>query len=343
MKKISWLKYKIHIFSIILILFFFNSCQFRYKEKIFSKTDILMDTYFEVKFYYKDKNAAYYILNKVFNEISRIENKFSVFNSSSIIYEINQKKNLFIDEETYNLISNSIYISSITNGAFDITILPLALQWKINLQESNLPSKKNIEQTKNFVDYKKIILKKYIKSDETKYQIILSSPLKGIDLGGIAKGYTIKSIKNILDKHKIKNYLINAGGEVYCNGDKVWKIGIQHPRKPFGEIYTILKLQNMTISTSGDYERYFIKDNVRYHHIIDPKTGFPANRSISVSIICKDPILADGLSTAIFVIGNDLNQINEIQKKTDTFDYILIDKNLQIHKSKKFINLDTHL
>ena len=153
-----------------------------------------MDTYIEIKFYYSNQTSADEIFNKVFNEISRIENKFSIYKKNSIVNKINQYRKYNIDKETYNLISNAILVSSITNGAFDITILPLTQLWDINSQQNIVPSEKDILIHKNYVDYNKIKLEK----ENNEYFVKLLPPLKGIDLGGIAKGFAIKEINKIL-------------------------------------------------------------------------------------------------------------------------------------------------
>ncbi|MFQ3675492.1 MAG: FAD:protein FMN transferase [Endomicrobiia bacterium] len=298
-----------------------------------------MDTYIEIKFYSSNKTSADEIFNKVFNEISRIENKFSIYKEDSIVTKINQYKNYKIDEETYNLISDAIFVSSMTNGAFDITILPLTQLWNINSQQNIVPSEKNILEYKNYVDYKKIKLKQ----ENNEYFVKLLPPLKGIDLGGIAKGFAIKEITKILTHYGIKKFLINTGGDIYCSNNKIWKIGIQHPRKPFGEVMAILKLKNVSICTSGDYERFFMKNNVRYHHILNPKTGSPAKKSVSVTIVTKDPVLSDALSTGIFVTGYDINMLNKLRSQIGLLEYIIIDEHYNVFKSRQFANLKIHL
>lgn len=308
------------------------------KKKLFTKTGFYMDTYFEIKLYHTNSKTVNEIFNKVFNEISRIEDKFSIYKEESIVSKINKNKNCAIDEETFNLISESIFISSITSGAFDITILPLVKLWNIKSDKPEIPSLQKISLAKKSVDYKKIVLEK----ENGKYYIKLLPPLEGVDLGGIAKGHAIKSVLQILNRNNINTYLINAGGGIYCKGKK-WIIGLQHPRKNFGEIYATLPLQNLTISTSGDYERFFIKNGKRYHHIINPSTGFPAENQVCVSVIVEDPIIADGLSTALFITGENFEVINKLKKMFKCLEYIIVDENLNVYKSNGLSKVQTHL
>jgi thiamine biosynthesis lipoprotein len=125
-------------------------------------------------------------------------------------------------------------------------------------------------------------------------------------LGGIGKGYAVQRGVDILRRQGLRNFMIQAGGDLYVGGkrgDRPWRLGINDPRGPGGQSFGTVQLSDATFSTSGDYERFFVKDGVRYHHILDPDTGVPARLCRSVTIVAKDALLADGLSTGVFVVG----------------------------------------
>jgi thiamine biosynthesis lipoprotein len=202
------------------------------------------------------------------------------------------------------MIKKSIEYSKLSDGAFDITVGPLVDLWKIGTKDARIPSPEEIKNTLPLVGYEKMEV------DESQGTVMLEKPGMVIDLGGIAKGYAADEVVNIMKKHDIKSALINLGGSnVYTIGKKtdgsIWRIGLQHPRKNQGGGFLgIIGESNKAVSTSGDYERYFIVDNKRYHHILNPKTGYPAdNGVISDSIITDNSMDADAMSTVVFVLG----------------------------------------
>lgn len=192
-----------------------------------------------------------------------------------------------------------------SKGAFDITVGKISN--RCNFAKNLYPNQTELKKLLPYVNYRKIRV-----SNDSLYK---ESREIEIDLGGIAKGYIIDKAVELLREKGINQGFINAGGDMFLlgknKGDK-WRIGIQHPRDK-GEIFASIALKNKAVVTSGDYERFFIKDNVRYHHIINPKTGMPANELISVTIIANQTWLADALSTAIFVMGVEkgLNIVND--------------------------------
>lgn len=278
------------ITKILPILLLCGSCASQ-RETTTSNSKILMDTLVEIKIL--DKNTA--AIEAAFRELERIDKKFNVYNKNSEVHFINSSKSkkIPISDEMKNLLNFSIYISSITDGAFDVTIFPLVRLWNVKESEKP-PSDAEIQRLISQIGYKRIALKNSSLIKE-RADIML-------DFGGVAKGYAVEKAVKVLKEHGVKSGLINAGGDIKLFGDKSWNIGIAHPRKP-NRLLGILKLKDVAIVTSGDYERYFIKDNKRYHHIMNPKTGRPAEGIMSVTVIAPDCILADALSTAIFVMG----------------------------------------
>ncbi|MDH5175012.1 MAG: FAD:protein FMN transferase, partial [Elusimicrobiota bacterium] len=174
---------------------------------------------------------------------------------------------------------------------------PLWKIWKFEGENLEVPEKVEIERALKLVNYHKMILK----SDK----ISFAEKGMGIDLGGIAKGYAVDAAVRVLKKENINSAMVNAGGDIYVLGrkqGKPWRIGIRHPRRE-GEILGTIEVEDRAIVTSGDYERFFFSEGKRYHHIINPKTGYPADECQSVTIVAKETTFADGLATGIFVLG----------------------------------------
>ena len=178
------------------------------------------------------------------------------------------------------------------------------------------------------VNYNDVIL------DESNNSIMLKHKKQALDVGGIAKGFAADEVRDIFYKHKIKSALIDLGGNIFALGSKddgtPWKVGIQNPFKPRGEYIGILSVKNKSVVTSGNYERYFMKDGKRFHHIIDPKTGYPSqSKIISATIISDNSIDGDGLSTGVYIIGID--KAMEIIEAIDGIDAIFITEDKKVY------------
>jgi len=264
------------------------------KNKIFTEKRILLGTYVEI--ISTDKRA----FKIAFDEIDRIDRLLSKYNPESEIFKLNRSGLIKASPETFFIINKSIELSKATNGAFDITVEPLMQLWGFTNKNYRIPNKREIKNTLKLIGSDKIILNK--ENNTIKFKL----PKMRIDLGAIAKGYALDCAVRKLKGAGIKSCLINAGGQIYCLGDflsEPWRVGIRGKNK---KIITTLKLRNKAISTSGDYEQFFIKESVSYGHILNPKTGYPAKTGISsVSVIADYGLTADALSTAIFVLGID--------------------------------------
>jgi len=264
----------------------------------------------------------YNITDKIFNEIRKecriCQNKFSIFNPDSIVNKINSSKKYFVDDETMTLLVKAKYIANISNGGFDFTITPLMKLWGFYSENkiNSIPSPAEIEKLKPYIGCEKIKLV----NKKGKNLIIKKNKNVAIDLSGIAKGFIVDKIVQLLKSYNVKKAIVNAGGDMYCLGkaldDTPWKIGIQHPRLKSAIIGKV-DLSDKAIVTSGDYENYFLVGNKRYSHTINPYNGYPiTHTSISVTIIAPDTTTADGLSTAVMVLGKEkgLNLINSLEE-----------------------------
>jgi len=264
-----------------------------------SRTEEMMDTFFTITVYSDKPETAETAINAAFNSIKNIESELSIYNEDSEIARLNREK--MIESPSADLeanISRSLYYSNLSNGAFDITVQPiLDLYNKTFIEKGSAPSVEEINRELKKVDYKRIIIEdRKIKIGEDQV----------ITLGAIAKGYAVEKAVETLRQHDIAMALVDASGNMRALGKKpegVWNIAMEDPRD-MNNYITIIPLDNNAVSTSGDYERYF-DDKKKYHHIINPKTGYSATELISVTIVTDNAFDADALSTAVFVLGKE--------------------------------------
>lgn len=289
---------KIVLFLIIVIISgIMTSCS---KEPVTRET-FMMDTFVELKAYGPNAKKA---LKESIDRIAQIEDEMSVNKENTEAALINKNAGISpqkVSSDTYFVVKKALEYSKISNGAFDITVEPLVKLWGIGTDKARVPSKKEIENSLLNVNYKDVVL-------GDKSEVFLKKAGMSMDLGSIAKGYAADELKKIFVKYNIKTAFINLGGNVYVVGNKTdgsdWKIAIQNPLKDKGEYLGVLKLSDKSVVTSGNYERYFIKDGIRYHHIFDIKTGYPAEKGlISTTIVSDKSIDGDALSTTTYVLG----------------------------------------
>ena len=288
----------------------------------------IMGTVVDVEVWHEEPSIALSAIEKVFEEMHRIDRQFSPHKSDSQLSYVNQyaaAKDVSLDAETFFIISKAKQISILTKGAFDVTFASVGFLY--DFRNRIKPTFKQRAQSLSAIDYRHIQLKEDLKSVR-----FLNSAVK-IDLGGIAKGYACDRAVLLLMQLGIKHAMVSAGGDSKLLGDRLdrpWMIGIKNPR---GE-NTILSIpiEDVAISTSGDYERFFDDNGVRYHHIIDPSNGDSARELRSVTIIANEGVLSDGLSTGVFVLGLEagLALINRLEGVSA----ILIDAVGDLHYSE---------
>lgn len=258
------------------------------------------------------------IMEKVWAEAERLEQIFSRYLPESEISRINREAGLHpvkLSDEMMEVLSRAEEISRLTEGAFDISVGPLMKIWGFFPERrGQIPSAEKLDNVMARIGWQAIELDR---SDRRVH--FLKSGVE-IDLGALAKGYIVDRLTALLIEEEIENGLINAGGDIYCLGEypggRSWRIGLEHPRDE-DEILTVLELKNRAIATSGDYRNYFIRSRSRYSHIIDPRTGRPSqSKVVEVSIMAPDCLTADGLATAMFVMGADkgINLLKNIEE-----------------------------
>lgn len=261
------------------------------------------------------------------------ESKFSRTIETSEISQINAAGGapVEVSDDTIDIIKEGIYYGDMSNGAFDITIGALNSLWDFNGDNPSVPSSDSISAAVQHINYKNISIK-----DNT---VQLLDPEAKIDLGGIAKGYIADRLKDYLVQEGVNHALINLGGNILAVGRKLdesdFNIGIQNPFDKDGEPITTVKLNDQSVVTSGNYQRYFEINDKIYHHILDPKTGYPTENGLnSVTIITDSSLTADALSTTCFVLGPEsgMKLINQL----DHVDAVFIDSNNEITYSENF-------
>ncbi len=288
----------------------------------------------------KQVTIARKALNQTWQRIEEIDSRMSVFNEQSDVSKINRSypSVIQIHKDTYNLLKDAEKYSRLTDGAFDITVWPLVSLWRESGEKRLIPSKEEIDRVKKSVGLKNFKLL-------SSYRVQMVHPQTKIDLSAIAKGYAVDEAVRILRDNGLHNFLVNAGGDLFVSGKncqkKLWSIGIQDPKK-HQKIIETLQITDYAVTTSGDYEQYYEIDGEQYSHIINPKTGYPAQKVSSATVVARSAQEADALSTALCVLGKEGVVLFDsldldgaalvVQKDTNN--------NIIEHKSQSYCNFD---
>lgn len=313
------------IISIIFIMVYYKASN----KKILSIREFyVLGTVIQLKVYGTNGQKA---VEEAISRLNDIDDKMSVFKEFSEISLINKNAGISsqeVSKDTYFVMKEAVKYSELSEGAFDPTIRPVVELWGIGTEDAKVPDDNEIYSKLKFVNYKDIIL------NENKQSVKLKHKGQAIDVGGIAKGYAADEVKNILIKNNIKSALINLGGNIFALGKKpdktLWNIGIQNPFNQRGEFIGFISVKNKSVVTSGNYERYFINNGKRFHHIIDPKTGYSSDSEIvSTTIVSDYSIDGDGLSTGVYIMG--LNKSIKLIESIKGIDAIFITQNKEIY------------
>ncbi|HSW52521.1 MAG TPA: FAD:protein FMN transferase [Sulfuricaulis sp.] len=242
-------------------------------------------------------------VDAAWREMARLSDLMNHYNPDSVVSEINRQAGqqpVKVPPELMEVLVMARRVSGRTGGAFDITVGAFK-GWRFNPENPAMPSPQELAAALPLVDYRNVIL------DEKNRTVLLKRPGMRIDLGGIAKLYILNAGMQVLQRHGIGQAMLNGGGDVVVTGThagRPWRIGIRHPRRP-GELLATVELKRGWVVTSGDYERYFIRDGRRYHHILDPRTGFPAAGPQQVTLVGEELSNLNGFSSAIMVLGTE--------------------------------------
>lgn len=291
----------------------------------YQRDNFVMDTLIHIQVYAPDQETGRQALDAAFGEFRRIADLSDQFAEKNLpdpdisdVYRVNKNagiKPVQVSDDTLVMLQKSQYYACLTQGAFDHTVGPLMDLWGFGQEHYQVPKDAELKAALALVGYQRLVVNRQEKT------VFLPDQGMKLDLGGIAKGYATDQAVGKLRQIGIKSALINAGGTIYALGCKPdgspWKAGIQDPRDK-NKIIAVIKVKDTALASSGDYERYFIEDGIRYHHILDPSTGKPAGQLMAATIAGASAAEADLLSTALFVLGHQsgtelLNKLSDIQ------------------------------
>lgn len=313
------------ILVLITLMLLLGGCSDIYDNPVSGSSFVEKQTYalgtlITIKLYDTEDES---IIDKAFDRIVEIENRVSVNIDSSNVWLLNNSPAntwISVDEDTMNIVKSAYEYSAIEGSSFDLTVLPLVELWGIGTDNAKLPSVNEIEVVLPLIDYKNVVI------DEENSLVMLLNDDTSIDLGSIAKGYIADEVKKVLIDNGVTSALINLGGNVLAVGNKTdntnFNIGIQDPYDDRYDYVGIIGLNDVSSVTSGIYERYVEVEGVRYHHILDTKTGFPIDNNLaSVTIISDYSIDGDALSTTVFTMGlvEGYNFINNLDNTEAIF------------------------
>ncbi len=278
-----------------------------------------MGTNIDVEIWHDDPAQGNAAIDAVMDEMRRIDNLMSHYKPESEISQINARayrEPVVVDKELFDLIGQAIHFSEITDGAFDITYASVGYLY--NYRKHVRPTEAQIEAALPAVNYRNLLL------DPKTHSVRFEYKGMRIDLGGIAKGYAVDRGITILQARGVQHAVVTAGGDTRIIGDRFgrpWIVGIRHPDDK-NKVVTRIPLVDTAMSTSGDYERYFDENGVRYHHIIDPRTGHSASKVRSATILGPTAMQTDGLSKTAFVLGPE--EAIRIIERLPGFDAIFV-------------------
>jgi FAD:protein FMN transferase len=306
--------------ALILVVVFIGAVlAFRYynlyRFHLEKQTRFMMDTYVTIYAVGPRKITAGAI-DAALDRMQEVDAKFNSRNPKSPVYAFNHEGKPISDPEIVSVAAMALQIASESDGAFDITIAPLLELWGFYGDTPHLPPDQEIKACLQRVGYHYLSLTDQ-KLQRTKDDV-------EIDLGGIAKGYAVGQAAKVLKEQGVTSAVIDAGGDVYAlgnRGGKPWKVGIKDPRGG-EELLGYLEVEDLAVMGSGDYERFFEKDGKRYHHIFNPKTGYPAEGLRGTTLVHPDPMAADAWNTAIFVLGPEKGL--ELVERTPGMEVIMV-------------------
>ena len=312
---------------IFLLTSIFAFGQVTHKRKLY-----MLGSPFEMTVVAKDTIQGNIYIDMAVAEVKRIENLISDWIPTTQISQVSKNSGIQpvkVDKEVYDLVERAIKVSQLTSGAFDISYASMDKIWKFDGSMKTMPTPEAIKQSVARIGYQKIVL------DAKAQTIYLKEKGMKLGLGGIGQGYIADKIKDLLLSKGCTSGIVNVSGDInawgYQTTGKPWTVAIVNPMNK-NKVFATFPLENSSVETSGSYEKFVVFDGKRYSHIIDPRTGYPAQGVVSVSVFAKQTEIADALATGIFVLGVDvgLNLVNQLKG----IGCIIVDDKGEIHTSK---------
>jgi thiamine biosynthesis lipoprotein len=274
------------------------------RRVLVERAGVAMGSELQLRAWTTGEAAARASFDAVFAEFERLEALMSTWRPGSDVLRINAAAGVQpvpVNADVRDVLRQARQISEWTEGTFDVTFGALADVWKFDHdQDNSIPAEAAIRARLPLIDYRRIVI------DDRAGTVFLTRTGMKIHLGGIGKGYAVERAIRILRGAGLRDFMVQAGGDLYVGGHKdgrPWRLGINDPRGPQGQSFATVDLTDSTFSTSGDYARFFMKNGVRYHHILDPRTGQPARLCRSVTIAAESPVLADAIAKGVFILG----------------------------------------
>jgi thiamine biosynthesis lipoprotein len=316
------------LLSFLFVVVSFSSiAQAEYKKKV-----SMLGSPFEITVVAKDSLEGNYFIDLAISEVKRIENQISDWIPTTQISLVNKNAGIQavkVDSEVFELVARAIKISELTDGAFDISYASMDKIWKFDGSMKTMPTEEAIKKSVAKIGYKNIILNPKDQS------VFLKLEGMKLGLGGIGQGYIADKVKDKLVANGCVSGIVNVSGDINAWGkqsnQKSWTVGIVNPINK-NKVFATFPLENSSVETSGNYEKYVMFNGIRYSHIIDPRTGYPAQGVVSVSVFAKQTEIADALATGIFVLGVEvgLDLVNQLKG----IECIIVDDKGKIHSSK---------
>jgi thiamine biosynthesis lipoprotein len=316
----------------IITLVFLTITLVSFGQIIHKKKLSMLGSPFEITVVCNDTVQGNYFSDLAVAEVKRIENLISDWISTTQISRVNQNagiKPVQVDKEVFELVKRAIKISEITSGAFDISYASMDKIWKFDGSMKEMPTEEAIKKSVAKIGYKNIIL------NSKEATIFLKLQGMKLGLGGIGQGYIADKVKELLFAKGCTSGIVNVSGDINAWGKqpdgKPWTVGIVNPLNK-NKIFATFPLENSAVETSGSYEKYVIFNGIRYSHIIDPRSGYPATGVVSVSVFSKQTEVADALATGIFVLGVEVGL--DLVSQLKGIECIIVDDKGKIHTSK---------
>jgi thiamine biosynthesis lipoprotein len=313
-------------------LFLFLGTLTAFSQITHKKKYALLGSPFEITVVAKDTVEGNYYVNSAVNEVKRIENLISDWIPTTQISQVNQNAGIVpikVNNEVFELVERALKISKLTDGAFDISYASMDKIWKFDGSMKEMPTPEAIKKSVERIGYEKIIL------DTKNKTIFLKDAGMKLGLGGIGQGYIADKVKEVLQAKGCTAGIVNVSGDINTWGSQIdgkpWTVGVVNPVNK-NKVFATFPLIDSAVETSGSYEKYVTFNNIRYSHIIDPRSGYPATGVVSVSVFAKQTEIADALATGVFVLGVEvgLNLINQLKG----IECIIVDDKGKIFTSK---------
>lgn len=291
-----------------------------------------MGTVIQITFWHDDEASASAAAGAVFEEMKRLDRVMTTWIPESEVSQVNAAAGVSavkVSDETFEVIARGTEMAQKSNGLFDLTVGSYKGLWKFDEDmDGTLPAPAEVAARKKLVNWRDVVLDKKART------VKLRRKGMSITLGGIAKGYAVDKCVALLREKGFSDFILQAGGDMYVSGKKdtaPWVVGIRDPRGARDAMFAVAPVEDHSFSTSGDYERGFVKDDVRYHHILDPRTAFPATASRSVTVLAKDAFTADAWSKVLFIMG--WKRAMPLVEKMPDFEAVFVDADNNVHIS----------